>query len=168
MVFSSQPTNNSPLLGPIMLAPGASAQFAGTYTAVGGANPMTNSVVTTNTSGVVATNRVVQFTPTNIVTATARDICQDVTVAAAANCLGPVALGVFEPVFGAPVIAGGSFSLSFPGTAGVSYTVQYKTALTDPTWITLETVTGTGRNMVITDAMAGQLGARFYRVILTP
>jgi hypothetical protein len=111
---------------------------------------------------------VVTFTTTNTVTASGTDICQARTVAAAANCLGPVALALASPQFRASAIANGLFSLSFPSQSGSSYTVQYKNALTDPDWTDLEAVVGTGGDLSITDPAMAQRPARFYRVILTP
>jgi uncharacterized repeat protein (TIGR01451 family) len=65
-VFSGS-SNGTPVLGPITLAPGASAPFAGSYTATGGSDPVTNSIIVTNGSGSITTN----YTPvitTNTVT----------------------------------------------------------------------------------------------------
>jgi hypothetical protein len=56
LVFSSQPSNNTLVLGPITLAPGASAPFAGSYIAIGGSNPTTNSTIVTNSSSTITTN----------------------------------------------------------------------------------------------------------------
>ncbi|MCX6930124.1 MAG: hypothetical protein NT154_43970, partial [Verrucomicrobia bacterium] len=55
LVFSSQPSNTL-VLGPITLAPGASAPFTGSYIATGGSNPTTNSTIVTNSSNVITTN----------------------------------------------------------------------------------------------------------------
>jgi hypothetical protein len=130
----------------------------------------TNTVITliTNTTTTYMTNSVVSFTATNTVTANGTDICQARTVAAAANCLGPVALALAAPEFRASAVANGFFSLSFPTQNGISYTVQYKDSLTDPAWTDLETVVGTGANLSIADPAAALRSARFYRVILTP
>src|ERR1017187_7738974 len=59
-VFSSQPGSNTLLLGPIALAPGAAAVFAGGYIIPCITNLTTNTVgvVTTNIVGVVTTNTV--------------------------------------------------------------------------------------------------------------
>ena len=56
LVFSSQPTNTTPLLGPITLAPGASAPFAGTYVALTGSGLITNQTVVTNITTTLTTN----------------------------------------------------------------------------------------------------------------
>ena len=138
----------------------------------------TNTVTTFTTNTVITytTNSVVSFTPTNTVTATGLDICQARTVAAAADCFGsvtPAAQSVgtvppLVPVIGAPTMANGFFSLSFPTENGKSYTVQYKNALNDPTWTDLATGVGTGENLPITDPTAAQQPRRFYRVMFTP
>ncbi|MHB8523233.1 MAG: DUF7507 domain-containing protein, partial [Limisphaerales bacterium] len=140
----------------------------------------TNTVTTlvTNTLTTFTTNTVVTFTPTNTVTATGIDTCQARTVAAAANCLGPVPPSVssaesvptVEPivtVVGGLTMSKGVFGLSFGTEIGKSYTVQYKNTLNDPAWTDLETVAGTGGSLSIIDTAA--TGAtRFYRVMPTP
>ena len=67
-VLSSQPSSNTLLLGPIALAPGAAAIFAGSYLVPCITNLTTNTVgvVTTNTVGVITTNLVLMVT-TNMV-----------------------------------------------------------------------------------------------------
>jgi hypothetical protein len=128
------------------------------------------------------TNSVVTFTATNTVMTSGMDICQGSTVAAAANCLGPVALALAAPQFRWPAVASalaapefsssalanGLFRLSFRSQNGTSYTIQYKNALADPAWTDLETVLGTGGNLSITDRDSAQRPSRFYRIILTP
>jgi uncharacterized repeat protein (TIGR01451 family) len=66
-VVSSQPVANTPLLGPIELAPGEGEEFSGSYLVTAGASPA-NAVITT----------------------TGIDTCQGRTVTAAANCSGPL------------------------------------------------------------------------------
>jgi hypothetical protein len=58
----------------------------------------------------------------------------------------------------------GTYRGSFATQNGVSYTVQYKNALSDATWTNLETIPGTGGNVTITNVTGGQ-PMRFYRVI---
>jgi hypothetical protein len=167
-VFSSQPSPGAPVLGPITLAPGASAPFAGSYIATGGSNPATNSTIVTNSSGTITTNSVVTFTPTNTVSATGRDICQARTVSAAANCLGPIAQAARASVIGSPTLTNGLWSLSFPTENGKAYTLQYKNRFDDSVWINLGTVAGTGATLSLTDTTGVQPATRFYRVISTP
>ena len=167
-VFSSQPTNNTLVLGPVTLAPGASAPFAGSYIALGGSNPATNVVVATNLSGVITTNRVAVFTSTNTVRATGTDSCQGRTLVAAADCLGSLTPGPRAPAIGALSLARGQFSLSFASDPSRSYTVQFKNTLSDPVWTDLETVVGTGEPLTVMDAVVPGQPTRFYRVISTP
>ena len=128
----------------------------------------TNTVrtLTTNTVTAVITNIVPRATA-NTVTARGTDTCEGRTVTAAADCSGPVAPSA-SLVTGTPTMANGVFSLSFPTENGKSYTVQYKNALTDPTWTELETVAGTGGTLSITDAAAAHQPTRFYRIMSTP
>ena len=70
LVFSMQPAPNTLVLGPIPLAPGASAPFTGSYIASGGSNPTTNSAVVTNSTGTVTTNIVDVVTPNTTVIVT--------------------------------------------------------------------------------------------------
>jgi uncharacterized repeat protein (TIGR01451 family) len=134
---------------------------------------ITNTVsgFVTNTVITYTTNRVVSFTPTNTVTAIGMDICQ-VPVTAAANC-GCVTSAPPVLIIGTPnVNADGFFSLSFPTEKGKSYTVQYKDALTDPTWTDLVppgSVPGTGGPLTIYDSSPAALHpSRFYRIMSTP
>lgn len=137
----------------------------------------TNTVTTyqTNTVATYTTNSVVSFTTTNTVWAIGWSICQDYQpVTAAYNCLGPVTPPSPVLVIGAPTINPTSgflnYSLSFPTEIGESYTVQYKNALTDPTWTPLPgmPVSGTGGIYIITDATAPGQPTRFYRLMFTP
>jgi hypothetical protein len=63
-----------------------------------------------------------------------------------------------------PSLSGTTLTLSFPTLIGYSYTVQYKTDLTDSAWQTLTTVAGTGSTASPTDTTGGAGGHRFYRV----
>jgi hypothetical protein len=150
------------------LRPGGSTLTTNTVTTY-----TTNTVTTYTTNTVITytTNSVVSFTPTNTVTASGMDICQ-VPVTAAANC-GCVASVSPVLIIGTPnVNSNGLFSLSFPTEVGKSYTVQYKDALTDPTWTDLVppgSVPGTGGPLTINDPSPAALHpSRFYRVMSTP
>ena len=50
----------------------------------------------------------------------------------------------------------------FPVQLGVTHTVQFKDALTDTTWQTLQTITGDGTLQQVTDSTGG--ASRVYRV----
>jgi len=151
------------------------------YSFNGGASSFTTNTLTTFATNILTTfttndilsyvtNTVVSFTTTNTVTATGVDICEGRTAAAAADCLGPVPtpLGLAEtqPVRAVrpPAAPNGAFNLSIPALTGKSYTVQYKNSLTDPVWIDLQTVVGTGGRVMITDPEAAREPTRFYRV----
>jgi T5SS/PEP-CTERM-associated repeat protein len=56
-----------------------------------------------------------------------------------------------------------SFSFSFQSQGGVTYAIQYKTNLEDPSWSTLETRTGDGAVLTVTDPVATS-PRRFYRI----
>jgi hypothetical protein len=166
LVFRSQDGGNVPVVGPLTLLPGATAPFLGNYVALSGSNPTTNLVTVTNISGVITTNTVVKFTPNNIVTATAMDICGDAKVIVGADCLGPVIIPT-TPGIQTPTSVNGVVGLTFPTEAGKSLTVQYKDLLTDPAWKVLEIISGTGQNQTVHDPAAAQHPSRFYRVIST-
>lgn len=143
-VFSSQTASGTLVLGPISLAPGASAPFTGTYPSTGGG-----------------------LAPANTVTAIGTESCLNRTVSAGANCLGPVpALAI--PNVGTPVLLNGILSVEIRTEVGKTHSVEYKNHLGDPTWITLDTILGTGGNLIIRDSTAGKNPSRFYRVTSTP
>jgi uncharacterized repeat protein (TIGR01451 family) len=149
------------------------------YLRSGGTNVLTNNVTTFTTNMVTnvftnsvityTTNTVILVTATNNVSAIGMDVCQNRTVAAAANCLGAIGSAQAAPSFGSPVIlTNGLFSLSFLSQNGISYTLQYKDRVTDPVWINAGTVTGTGGIISLTDGVAAQQPTRFFQIILTP
>jgi hypothetical protein len=74
-VVSSQPNANTPLLGPIELAPGESEEFKGSYTVTAGSDPATDTV-----------------------TAQGTDTCQARTVSSVANCSGTTAVPTITSV----------------------------------------------------------------------
>jgi M6 family metalloprotease-like protein len=59
--------------------------------------------------------------------------------------------------------SGGSLSFSFVSQLGVTYVFEYKDALTDPVWTTLQTVPGTGGVLNLSD-QESLSRTRFYRV----
>ena len=61
-----------------------------------------------------------------------------------------------------PSRVGGNINLTFPTQSGKTYTVQYKSALTNGTWNTLTTTNGTGANAVVVDPTGGS--QRYYRL----
>jgi hypothetical protein len=142
LVVSGQPGGNTPVLGPIDLAPGESEVFSGSYTVTTNDNPNTDTV-----------------------TASAGDICAGAPISVTANCLGIVPLAT-QPLLAVASGHQGPFTVTWSATAGATYALQYKNTLSDPTWITLPgTVTATGSTASMTDSnvMSGQ---RFYRVMV--
>ena len=138
MVLDPRGTN---ILEPgLELAPGESEEYSGSFTV--GANP---GSVTLKASG--------------------QAICDGRLVSNTSSC--PVA-GPIAPVIGLATLVNGSFSVSFSTEKGKSYNLQYKNSLSDPTWIDLMTVIGTGGSMPVTDATASGQRARFYRIFPTP
>jgi len=62
----------------------------------------------------------------------------------------------------------GANRITFPTANGGTYTVQYKNNLSDPAWINLESVPGTGAPITIQDIPVPGQPTRFYRVMMTP
>jgi len=62
-------------------------------------------------------------------------------------------------------LAGSGVSISLPSIAGLSYALEYKNSLGDPTWTLLSpAVVATGSVMLLRDTNA-LAGSRFYRVL---
>jgi hypothetical protein len=70
-------------------------------------------------------------------------------------------VAVLSPTI-APSISGGNINLSFPTQTGRSYTVQFKTNLTDAGWSTLTTTNGTGVTAIVPGGSTTD--RRFYRL----
>jgi hypothetical protein len=68
------------------------------------------------------------------------------------------------PAITAVNYSGTTFSLSFLGQSGLTYDIEYKNALDDPSWTLLESDPGTGAIITVNDSSATP-GTRFYRVI---
>ncbi len=99
-VVSSQPAANTPVLGPIELAPGESEEFSGSYTVVAGGSGL-------------------------LVSASATDVCQSRPVTAAANCSGPIIPPVQANAITVAITGNGTVSGVVNGqllTIGHSYT----------------------------------------------
>jgi hypothetical protein len=71
-----------------------------------------------------------------------------------------VEVKVYSPLSGAR--SGGNLNLGFPSVINHSYTLQYKTNLTDSTWTSLSTNSGTGTTVTVPDATTS--ARRFYRL----
>ena len=70
-----------------------------------------------------------------------------------------------SPVFLTPVISGGQIQLQFATASGPQYVVEYKNALSDPGWQTLQTVSGNGAVQTVQDSIQTR-PQRFYRIRL--
>jgi len=143
-VVSSQPSPNTPVLGPIELAPGERKVFTGSYTVTANSNPETDTV-----------------------TARGMNTCEGITTTAMANCLGPVL--PLAPDIASVTVASGVATVSWSATPGVVYTLQYKTNLSDSSWIDVPpgAVAATGATGSRNDTV-GTARQRFYRVTSTP
>jgi uncharacterized repeat protein (TIGR01451 family) len=141
LVFGPQGTNTV-LVGPIELAPGEVEFYSGSYT------------VPANTCSVT-------------VTARGQDTCGGIVTTDQVGCPVANCSAAAPSLIGGAMMSNGNYSLSFPSEPGVSYTVQFKNALMDSTWTTLQTVVGTGGTKTVLDSTAAQHPSRFYRITLT-
>ncbi|MBI5386997.1 MAG: hypothetical protein HZA90_20175 [Verrucomicrobia bacterium] len=144
IVVTNDRSGNTPLISVATLAPGASASYTGSYTAP-------TNATTTSTS-----------------TARATSLCG----APVTNTTSSTCVILSQPMIGRvgsppTTYRNGTMTLSFATQIGVSYTVQYKNSLSDPTWTDLQTVSGNGTVMAITDVTVAR-PMRFYRVKCTP
>ncbi len=138
MVFSSQGGSNVLVLGPIELAPGESEGFSGSYVVVASFAPETATV-----------------------RATGMDTCQARTVAAEANCSGPLAGLRISSV----ATANGVATISWLSKPGVVYRVQGQDDSKAP-WTDLPgDVTASGDTASKEDPTVSK-AQRFYRVKL--
>ncbi len=141
-VFSNQGGVNTPVLGPIELAPGESEEFSGSYVVVAGASPTLDTV-----------------------TASGSDTCLSRSVSAKANCAGIVAQ-TLAPLVASVSTFNGKVTITWAATAGTSYSLQYKVNTKDANWTTLSgNVTINGSVGSATDSM-GSDPQRFYRVMI--
>ena len=70
-----------------------------------------------------------------------------------------------NPVFLSPFVGEGQIHLPFATASGVQYTVEYKNALTDASWVTLQTCSGNNTVQTVLDSIPAA-PQRFYRVRL--
>ncbi len=68
-----------------------------------------------------------------------------------------------SPVLETPATSPGQLQFSFLTAPGINYIVEYKTALNEPLWTTLQLVAGNGDFKTVTDSTSGHR-CRFYRV----
>lgn len=74
---------------------------------------------------------------------------------------------VAQPSFAEIVAAPGGATFSWESHAGLSYSVEYKTNLNQPGWLTLTNLSGTGGLLSVTDEN-GTDPQRFYRLLIVP
>jgi len=136
-VVSSQPSPNTPLLGPIELAPRETKRFGGSYTVTANSNPETDTV-----------------------TARGMNTCRGITTTATANCFGPVIALAFTSV----TTANGMATIAWAATPGVTYRLQSASNIQNAVWIDVPgDVTASGPTASKSDPM-GSTKQRFYRV----
>jgi hypothetical protein len=138
-VVSSQPSPNTPVLGPIELAPGEKKVFSGSYTVTANSNPETDTV-----------------------TARGMNTCQGITTTASANCFGPV----FPLTMTSVTMANGMTTVTWTATPRTVYTLQYKTNLQDSSWISIPGDVTASANTASKNDAVGSTKQRFYRVMV--
>ena len=83
------------------------------------------------------------------------------------SATNPITQGAVEVKVYSPISSinrsGANLNLGFPTVVNHSYTMQYKTNLTDSTWNSLTTTNGTGVNVIVPDTTTG-VSRRFYRL----
>jgi len=141
VVLNTQ-SGTTPVFTTPALPPGAIASFTGSY------------LTPTNT------------TTTSTSTVTGESICGNgVTNTVSATCpllSGPL---VVITVIGA---TNGSFVVSFPSIKGKTYTEEFKTDPSAPSWTDLTTVVGTGGTVTITNAVSAAQSKQIYRIRYAP
>jgi hypothetical protein len=78
----------------------------------------------------------------------------------------PLTISVPSSVIANPAFAGTSFSFGFYAVKSVEYAAEYKNSVDDPSWQLLQSTTGAGSYLTVTDPGPIQ-SARFYRVRIT-
>ena len=140
-VLSNQPSDNTPVLGPIALAPGESEDFTGSYTVTAGSDPALDTVKASGT-----------------------DICQGRTVSVQATCSGPVLAAPFA--ISPPVLVDGRVRISWTAIPGLTYCLQSRSGLQDAVWTTVPgNVTASGAIASMEDVI-GPDDQRLYRVMI--
>jgi hypothetical protein len=137
-VVSSQPSAETPVLGPIELAPGETKSFSGSYVVTAG-NPAEDTV-----------------------TARGLDVCQGRTATATADCAGPIAQLVINSVS----VANGTAMVTWSAIPGKVYRVQCRASSRDANWTDVPgDVTATGATASKVDDVQS-IQQRFYRVMV--
>ena len=138
-VLSSQPSANTPVLGPIELAPGETKSFSGSYTVKANSSPTIDTV-----------------------TASGTDICEGQTVSATANCFGPVSGLKIASL----TLANGVTTITWTTSPGTVYRLQYRSSLQNSIWTDVPgDVTASGATASKQHAV-GSSKQGFYRVMI--
>jgi uncharacterized repeat protein (TIGR01451 family) len=138
-VLSSKPNANTPVLGPIALAPGETQMFSGSYTVTTGSDPATDTV-----------------------TARGTDDCQGRTVTATANCsgsVGPLAISLVT-------VANGTATVTWAATPGVTYRLQCASNNQNSVWINVSGDVTASANTASKNDAVGSAKQRFYRIMV--
>ena len=81
--------------------------------------------------------------------------CSQTVTIVSPDCVPPVITSI--------TYSAGVVTMKFNSLTCVTYEVQYKNSLLDPSWSSLTTVTGTGGVITVNDTVSGPM--RFYRVV---
>jgi len=138
-VVSSQPSPNSPVLGPIDLAPGERQVFTGSYTVTANSSPATDTV-----------------------TARGMSTCQGRTVTTSAYCFGPVSALTITSV----TLANGLVTVTWTATPGATYRLQYIANAPNSVWTNVSGDVTAGGATASKSDVVGLAKQRFYRVML--
>jgi hypothetical protein len=68
------------------------------------------------------------------------------------------------PAIQSVAAVGGTVELTWTGVVGLSYQLQYKTNLTQTSWVTLSSITATSGTTTTSD-MPGSDDIRYYRIL---
>jgi uncharacterized repeat protein (TIGR01451 family) len=141
VVVSNQPTNNTPVLGPITLTVGATTNYSAAFTP-SDCGPSIASTVTGRGASVCSGGMVTS----------------SVTTACEVTCPSPA------PLMLNPAHAGNTFVFSFQTQSNRLYTVQVTPSLAPTDWRVLTNFVADGSPAVIHDTMTDT--QRFYRLFL--
>jgi hypothetical protein len=117
-------------------------------------NDSTGAFAWTPTSALVGTNAVrVRVTDNGT---PALNVTADFNIVVTATQSGQITIG-------ANIDASNHPGITWTAQNGVTYRVEYKNLITDPTWTLLQQITGQGASTSVVDPTAGQ--QRYYRVV---
>jgi hypothetical protein len=150
--ISIQPTNQSVVLG-------GSASFSVSAT---GSAPLVYQWQFDGANLNAATNATLVLTPVAATNAGGYDVVITNAYGAVTSAVATLTV-LAPPSITNPTLVGHRFSVSIPTALGLTYTLEYKNSLTEPTWTAAQTLPGTGGPITLTDSNATNT-SRFYRV----